>query len=448
MLALISGVLGRGRKGTVIAALASCVALVVAGCGGSSEESKEASVSGSSSTAAQSSSTQSAAAGSGGSGSGTVKLMVIAPVNNPIQSFPSIEPAAKVAADEINAEGGIKGEKVEILFCNTASEVNKAKDCAREAVQQHVAAVVGQIDIFTTQDVPILQQAGIPDVGLSSNGNPIAYQSPDVFPLQAGTLGSYVAQPVAAKQVGKHSIAVAAANVPSALVDAEEIEKVAKEVGVKYTGTVEVPDTGVSDYSPYAQKIASGHPEAVVNILSPAPDLGILKSAQSIGLTPQWMNVTQAFGEQEASQAGGLGEGMLIASPFPSVRSTQYPLIKTFDEQMEAHGISPQETAATTYPHWMLGINGWLSVWAVDKAAQSISGPLTASSLTSAMNKETNLELPGGFKWSPATPGPKGFPRVSNWTQYFITIKNGKEETVSSIKPVNGAKYVVAVKGA
>lgn len=425
----------RGRRLAILLALAALIAVVIAGCGSSGKSSGEASAK---------SGEQSNSSG-GSSGGAPIKLMVIASVNSPIQSFPEVQAAAKVAADEVNAEGGIKGQKVQILFCNSASEVNKAEDCAREAVQEHVTAVVGQIDIFTTQDVPILAQAGIPDVGLSSNGNLIDFQNPDVYPLQAGTLGGYVSEPVAAKAVGKHSISTAAANVPSALVNAKEIKAVAEKIGVKYAGTVEVPDTGVTDYSPYAQKLASLHPEAVVNILSPAPDLGILKSAQSIGLNVQWMNQTQAFGEQEASQAGGLGEGMLIASPFPSVRSTQYPLIATFDKQMEAHGISPQETAATTYPHWMLGINGWLSVWAVDKAAQSISGAITPSSLKEAMNKETNLELPGGFKWSPGTPGPKGFPRVSNWTQYFITIKNGKEETVSSIKPVDGGQYVVPI---
>ncbi|HTX12827.1 MAG TPA: ABC transporter substrate-binding protein [Solirubrobacteraceae bacterium] len=370
--------------------------------------------------------------------------MIIASVNSPIQSFPEVQAAADVAAKNVNAAGGIRGHKVEILFCNSASDPNKAQDCARTAVQDKVDAVIGQIDIFTNLNVPILQAAGIPDIGLSSNGNPIDFTNPDVYPLQAGTFGGYLAEAAGLKELGKTRIAVATADVPSAIVNAKGIEAASKIVGVKFEGYVTIPDTGVTDYSPYAEKLAKLNPQGIVNILSPAPDLGILKAAQSIGLNVQWLNQAQAFGEQEAAQANGLGNGMLITSPFPSVRSTQYPLIQAFDSQMEAAGISPQNTSATTYPHWMLGINSWLTVWGIDKLAQTFTGDITPASLKTALGTATNLQLPGGFVWSPATPGPKGYDRVSNWTQYFLTIKNGQLVT-TNLKPYSSAPVAAAL---
>ena len=75
----------------------------------------------------------SATAGSGAA-SDPIKLIVIAPVQTPIQNYPDAFAGAQAAAAAINKKGGIKGRRIQILTCNTQSNANVAVACAREAV--------------------------------------------------------------------------------------------------------------------------------------------------------------------------------------------------------------------------------------------------------------------------------------------------------------------------
>ena len=95
-------------------------------------------------------------AGSGAT-SPPLKLMVIAPVQTPIQNYPDAFAGAQAAADAINKKGGIKGRRIQILTCNTQSNANVAVACAREAVSEGVAAVVGHISTLSTLEIPILR---------------------------------------------------------------------------------------------------------------------------------------------------------------------------------------------------------------------------------------------------------------------------------------------------
>ncbi len=106
----------------------------------------------------------SASGGSGASASVTtgsaIKLMVIADLETPVQALPQIVTGAQAAANQVNAAGGVNGRKIEILSCNTQGNPNVSASCAREAVSDHVAAVVGLLSITSSSVIPILAAAG------------------------------------------------------------------------------------------------------------------------------------------------------------------------------------------------------------------------------------------------------------------------------------------------
>lgn len=123
------------------AALAIC-ALALAACGSSDESS------------------------SGESGSTeTVKIMAMGPIEAPDFSLPSIGVGAEAAVEKINAAGGIDGQQIELIVCNDGNDPNKAVACAREAIDEEVAALVGGYTIFEPQVVPLVERAGIPWIG-------------------------------------------------------------------------------------------------------------------------------------------------------------------------------------------------------------------------------------------------------------------------------------------
>jgi ABC-type branched-subunit amino acid transport system substrate-binding protein len=369
--------------------------------------------------------------------------MVDVGLDNPIQAEPEAPVAARAAATAIDKSGGVNGHKIDIIVCNNQANANQSLVCARDAVSDKVAAVVGQGDIFSPTTIPILAAAGIPTVGINSNGYPIDLNSPDSFPIQSGGIGIAFSYPLVAKDLGKTTIATACADVPAAISECKAVQEATVRAGLKYDGTVVVPDSGVTDYSPYAAKLQNTHAQVVAFVLSPAPGIGILKAAEAIGYKPTF--AAAGFGEQEASQANGLAVGLISPQPFPSVRATTEPLTQAFDQQLQGIGVNATATAATTYPHWLNGENAWLAVWGVAAAAKNISGAVTASSLKQELASSPKLTLPGGYSWTPATGGPAPYPRVSNWTLYPTVINNAGQLVDGSLKPVNTATVAVKI---
>jgi ABC-type branched-subunit amino acid transport system substrate-binding protein len=115
---------------------------------------------------------------------------------------------ARVAA--VNADGGLRGRRIEIVTCNTRFELSGAQDCARQAVAEKVAVFVhaaggtvaappGSPVPFandSTVVMPILAQAGIPWVGAFIQPGGEDATNPIAFPIgsfPAGVAGAGIA---------------------------------------------------------------------------------------------------------------------------------------------------------------------------------------------------------------------------------------------------------------
>lgn len=94
-----------------------------------------------------------------------IKVMTIAPVDTAAINVPEVITAAEAASITINNAGGINGHKVELISCNDGNDPNTASECARQAVDEGVTAVIGGFTTNGTAIVPILEKAGIPWIG-------------------------------------------------------------------------------------------------------------------------------------------------------------------------------------------------------------------------------------------------------------------------------------------
>jgi ABC-type branched-subunit amino acid transport system substrate-binding protein len=395
------------RKGALLLALSSTA--FVAACGGDDEAKSDK------------------AAGGGGT---PVKLFATASVGSPIQNYPDIEASVKAAAKAINDAGGINGHPIELTFCNNRADPNESAKCTREAVQQKAAAVVGEADLFTPQTLPLLEQAGIPSIGLITFGSPIDTKSEVSYPFTAGTYSAYLALPFGLKQLGDKRIGALSADLPTALSNNDYLKKAIEAAGLEYAGLVKVPTTGVTDYSPYAEKVKRLNADAVVHIATPAQVQGVMKAAQAIGVKTRWAHSSYAFGEAQAKSVGtAAAEGMLLASPSPSYHSDDIPAIKKYNEEMTAAGHTDPDLKRAA------GINAWLAVHAFADVAKGIEGEITAESVTAALKKGQDVDLQGLATWSPNKTGPADFPRVGSSKMYFVQIKGGKAVT-ADVEPV------------
>ncbi len=115
---------------------------------------------------------------------GTIKVGVAAPyTGDTADGGIQIWQGAELAANEVNAAGGILGKKVEIVPADDASDPNKAKSTATNLISQGVVAVVGHKDSGVSIPASaVYHAAGIVEVTpTSSNVQLTAQGFDDVF---------------------------------------------------------------------------------------------------------------------------------------------------------------------------------------------------------------------------------------------------------------------------
>lgn len=382
------------------------------------------------------------AAAQGNAVANPIKLFVIAPVATPIQNYPDAIAGAQAAAAAINKAGGIKGRQIEIGFCNTQSAANTAVACARQAVAEKVTAVVGHISTLSTLEIPILAQANIPTVGMQTSGNAIDWTSPVSFPLVGGSTAAYLTIPAAMKKLGKKRFVIFYQDVPSAATNAKLARNAARTVGMPVVGLIQMAGA-TTDFAPLAQKLRDLNPDSVMFINSPGVSGGLMRAATALGVTPLWSHNSGSIGEPEAAQIGAPSEGMLIGGIFPTFRDTNLAGIKKFVADMKAAGKDSDEVNLKA-----LGVNGWLSVYAVQAIAKNIKGTITNTTLLAALRAQKKpISLFGLVDFAPGAKGPAAYPRWLTQKEYFLTFKGGKQVSWGSqLPPVVVLKTLKLVK--
>jgi ABC-type branched-subunit amino acid transport system substrate-binding protein len=379
--------------------------------------------------------------GSSGSGGDSIKLFLSYSGDNALSPHPETLTAAQAAVMAINESGGVKGKELELVDCANRFEPEQSLVCARKGIADDVVAWVGQDDQQSEQTLPLLASKGIPSIGLYSYSNPADYASPASFPLNAGAAGPTLATPYMLQQLGLNSALSQACEYPGCALLAEMMSTYGPAYNVDVVGDfIEVPNAGLPDYAPAAQRTKGLDPEAVVQIISGGPAIGLVKAGHDVGFNAVYSSNPQVIAEDEASENGPLLEGYLTPASFPSPRSyAEWPVMQQYvDDRGALDGVSGEEwiNGTTLSRSWTNDVDAWLSVYAAAQAIELIPGDeVNAAALMEVLNDpSTRIDLFGFQEWTPGAPGPEGYKRMPQMTAYFNKITDGKV-TGMDIKP-------------
>ncbi|MGC5077423.1 branched-chain amino acid ABC transporter substrate-binding protein [Agrococcus sp. DT81.2] len=200
-----------------------------------------------------------------GSAEGPIALGMLAPFSGSESAFGAyMENGAKLAIQEINADGGVLGQQLELVVeddaCDATASVAAANKLVTEGI---VASVGGYCSGATLPTLPIFDQAGIPMVIPAANSNDLPDAGlPGVF-LINGT-GTQQAQSALqyAQQEGAATVAVIddatsySADLAGAFV--EQATEAGVEVAFEATVT-----PGENDYASVATQLAQAAPDVV-----------------------------------------------------------------------------------------------------------------------------------------------------------------------------------------
>ena len=202
---------------------------------------------------------------SGAAPEGPIALGMLAPFSGSESAFGVyMQQGAELAIQEINADGGVLGQELELVVeddaCDATTSVAAANKLVTEGV---VASVGGYCSGATLPTLPIFDQAGIPMVIPAANSNDLPDAGlPGVF-LINGT-GTQQAQSAVqyAQQEGATSVAVIddATSYSADLAEAfvEQADQAGVEVAFEATVT-----PGENDYASVATQLAQAAPDLV-----------------------------------------------------------------------------------------------------------------------------------------------------------------------------------------
>lgn len=257
---------------------------------------------------------------------GTIKVGVAAPyTGDTADGGIQIWQGAQLAADEVNAAGGIMGKMIEIVPADDAANPQKAAETANRLVSQGVVAVVGHKDSGVSIPASaVYHAAGIVQITPTSSNPTLTEQGYDtvfrVCPVdttQGPLLAEFLIQKLAFTR-----IAVIYANTAYGTGLRAEFERRAVELGVTPLSSHQIT-RGDKDFSPALQEIAPEAPQAIFYAGSLPEAVIIASQMKEIGLKATFVGGDTLFQPEFTVQTGSATEGAYVSSFFPDMLNAQ-----------------------------------------------------------------------------------------------------------------------------
>ena len=369
---------------------------------------------------------------SGGSGSGsTISIMQI---TQPVANGQDLSLGARAAVDAINASGGIGGHKLKFSFCQDGSpplgDPNTSSNCARKAVQDHDAAIVGAFTIYDTNMFPILQAGKVPMI-VGPSGDPNDATNHDAFPVTESGFPILVGQAeVLAQQAHCKKIGVVTlGGIPSTGGIVASVDAGAKQAGASVAAPALVTPT-TADFSPSIAKLNSEGVDCVVDgFPTTAQTQPILQAIKSAGTNMKMSVNVDVLTKSAIASIGPLLNGVFgadsayenaLAGSDDTADAT--PQEKTMIANMRKYEPSALAQNHSVYP-------GYASVMVFQAAVKKVLAdkkPVTGANVMDALNHlnvSTGIIPPLNFAAAGAI---KAMPRMFTTDVNFFQVQNGK----------------------
>jgi branched-chain amino acid transport system substrate-binding protein len=319
---------------------------------------------------------------SGGSGSdgGSGDPIVIGSVNalSGPATFPEASAAAKLVFDQVNADGGIGGRKIEYKALDDKADPATASAAAREIVESDGAvALVGSASLLDCEvNASYYEQQGILSVQ-GTGVDQVCFSSPAVSPVNVGPYGdttmtlTYGSEVLGLKKIcGLLEVVGSSGPAYKAAID-----EWTKQTGKKLVQLDDSVPYGGSDYTPYIVKAKEAGCDAVYSNAVEPDGIGQLKAAAAQGWDDvTFLYLTSVYSDQFAKAAGTVGKGVYVPAEFAPYTSADDPANKEWRELLSKHDV----------PLTSFGQGGYLAATYTVEVLKSIEGDITRESVTKA----------------------------------------------------------------
>jgi branched-chain amino acid transport system substrate-binding protein len=333
---------------------------------------------------------------SSGDDSGKLRIGLEAPLSGDLQTLgEGMLNGAELAADQLNADGGLLGKDIEIVPIDDGGDAEIGVPAVQDAIEEGLDGVIGPYNSGVgVETLPLYQEAGLVPMRLTSDNDTEGFG----FTLQP--MVSQIA-PVTAQALTDF---LGASKVGIAYDNTEEYTRgIAGEVrnqlegrGVEVTAFQQL-QPGEDDYSSVLNKLAAGKPDAVYAAVY-FPEGARIAKAISPGSSPTCLLDYGAYDTGYVEDAGEAAPNCdVVGVPAPDDFAGSETFVSEYEDQFD-------EAPGTWSPYTYDSLN---------VLAQSVerAGGLDAKALSDALSEVKDFEgwtgsvtlMPGTGNREPAT---------------------------------------------
>ena len=303
---------------------------------------------------------------------------------------------AKLYIDAINEQGGVNGQKIELISLDDKFDPKLAAENAKKLITENKV-----LTLFLTRGtphtlaiVPLLAEYKVPLVAPSTGA--MALHQP-VNPYLFNVRATYQRE---AERAIRHLSLIGLERIAILQVDdsfgADAVQGAQKgfEAVNKQPVVVEKFDRAKPDFSPVAPKIAKADAQAVLFIGSGAAVADGVKALRDAGSRAQIVTLSNNASSGFIKQLGDNARGTIVTQVFPYERSLSAPIVKEAVDLMRAKGGSEVSPAM---------MEGFAAAKVLVEGLRRAGANPTREKLVTALNSIRKLDI-GGMEVS-FTPG-------------------------------------------
>ncbi len=259
--------------------------------------------------------------------------------------------AVKMAADEINAAGGVKGAKVEMVLADGKCDPREAALAAEKlAINDKVQALLGGIAsspslavkaVADREHVPMVEGVAGTNA-LTQKGDTYVFRVVPSIAMYIDFSADYLCKVMKPKRVG---YVFQQTDFGKEVVEGSK--RRLEACGARTVGWFPGrPDE--TNFSTAITALKAEQPDLVFLIHWPPPAIAFLRQSREFGLKSTWFNVGSLSGPDFTAKAGDLAEGFMGVNVFEP--GSTRPLAQKFTEEFQRrYGHQPDWFAAGNY---------------------------------------------------------------------------------------------------
>lgn len=290
----------------------------------------------------------------------------------------------------INAKGGIKGRKVELITLDDSYDPEKAKANVQQLIDKEGVFAIFQLPGTGAlmKIAPYMDQRQVPLCAAMGTGPELrAMHFKNVFYVRAGNSQEIAAIAKHLQTIGLIRVAVVYLNAEYGLQGREVAIREVNERGLRYVADAAVP-ASTTDPAPYqkaAETVANSKPDAVLLVTAGKSSVESIRWLQKAGLRNQQIyGLASTLSDGDVATLGDTVEGVVLSQLIPSPNNRGDSHTLAFREAAEKAGVRPTRSM----------LEGWINASVCAAALERAGSTPTRASYRKAL-ESLDLTLNG-----------------------------------------------------